>query len=136
MNKQILRKLQVLMAIIVLATPVYVAFAGSKNRNGDNGAQGTDKLNDREGCRPNAHAGNYWVYIPSEFLPPEPLFHEWEGGPCCPSNTLSGIENDYPLPNECCNGPDTLPFPPFIGEPSPGNHCLCFEIRGYPYILL
>ena len=139
MKKENLRKLLVILAIIVLALPLNIALAGSKNQNGENGAQGTDKINDKEGCRPNENAGNYWVYIPTELIPPEPSFlHEWEGGPCCPSNILSGIGENYPLPNECCNGPDHLPFPPFTptGESAPGNHCLCFALRGYPEILL
>ena len=136
MTKENLRKLLVILTIITLALPLNVAFAGSKNQNGENGAQGTDKINDKEGCRPNENAGNYWVYIPTELIPPEPSFlHEWEGGPCCPSNILSGIGENYPLPNECCNGPDHLPPEMgggLTGEYAPGNHCLCFAYRGYP----
>lgn len=118
-------------------------FAGNKNANGDHGVQGTDKLNGKEGCRPGLNSGDRWVYVPSDLLDDfglsDPYFHEWMGGPCCPSNTLSGLGNNYPLPNQCCNGPDYLPdsmggFP--TGEQGPGNHCECFEIRGYPYVLL
>ncbi len=143
MNNQKLQKLQVIMTVIILSTPAYLAFAGSKNQNGDNGTQGTDKLNGLDGCRPGLQAGDYWVYVPSDVLDQlgfvDPYFHEWQGGPCCPSNTLSGIGSDYPLPNQCCNGPDFLPedmggFP--TGEQAPGNHCVCFEIREYPFSIL
>jgi hypothetical protein len=149
MKNQNLQKLHVIMAIIILSTPAYLAFAGSKNQNGDHGTQGTEIVNGLDGCAPGLQAGNRWVYVPSDTLDvflaiigvPQPwnIFHEWEGGPCCPSNTLSGIGSDYPLPNQCCNGPDYLPedlggFP--TGEHAPGNHCVCFEIRGYPFILI
>jgi hypothetical protein len=140
MKKQILRKLQLILAILILAIPVSLAFAGSKNQNGENGIQGTDKINNIDGCRPNENAGDVWVYVPSAILDAlgftDPVYHEWKGGPCCTSNTLSGIGEDYPLSNECCNGPDTVPIPGIPGEPAPGNHCLCFAIRGYPYAVL
>jgi len=98
--------------------------AGDNNQNGENGNQGTDKVNGKDGCR--AGGGNYWVYIDSE-LPPWILSHEWEGGPCCPSNEPSEFgPNFYPVPNQCCNPPDNGP----TGQP--GNHCLCFAMRGYP----
>jgi hypothetical protein len=43
----------------------------------------------------------------------------WQGGPCCFS-----MHNE---PNQCCNPPDMGP----VGVP--GNHCECFELRGYPF---
>jgi len=125
-----------LLGISLLTSSV---MAGSKNHNDGNGKsyeRGTGQLNGLDGCKPPEQSGNYWVYIPTELLPPG-WSHEWEGGPCCPSNILSGVDNNYPLPNQCCNGPDYLPDgPPFHGAPSgeaaPGNHCECFEIRGWP----
>ena len=132
-----------LLSIALLSSPV---MAGSKNQNDENGKsyeRGTGRTTGTNmlGCRPPENAPNYWVYLPTDLLPPIPLLHEWEGGPCCPSNILSGIGNDYPLPNQCCNGPDYLPDgPPFFGatsgEEAPGNWCLCFHVRGYPDILL
>jgi hypothetical protein len=145
MKKQNLLKLQLLLVVAIFAVPAYMVFAGSKNQNGENGIQGTDRLNGLDGCRPGIQSGNYWVYVPSDVLDgfgfTAPFFHEWEGGPCCPSNTLSDVGNLYPRSNECCNGPDYLPSPPFdpeipTGEQAPGNHCICFEIREYPFSIL
>jgi hypothetical protein len=131
------------MLIFSLSLVIQPTLAGSKNQNGTNGKsydRGTGRTTgmNMEGCRPPENAPNEWVYLPTELLPPDPFFHEWLGGPCCTSNMLSGTGNNYPLPNQCCNGPDYLPFPPFAptGEAAPGNWCLCFHIRGYPDILL
>ncbi len=118
-NKNLL-KIQLLLAIVLLVTPIYIAYAGSKNQNGEHGTQGTDIINGLDGCRPNTQSGDYNVYVPSDVvdgfldlfgIPQESwwFFHEWQGGPCCPSNTLSAEGNNYPLPNECCNVPDFLP---------------------------
>ena len=75
----------------------------------------TDEYGDFvEGCR--ARGGDVAVSIPGVAT--------WWGGPCCASNMEAGPK--VYLPNQCCNPPD------FVGEPAvPGNHCLCFEIRGY-----
>jgi hypothetical protein len=143
MNKRNLRLIQITSILLLMMIPTFIAYAGSKNQNGENGSQGTDKLNGLYGCRAGLNSGNYWVYVPSQTLDgygfTAAYFHEWEGGPCCPYNMDSDIGNDYPLPNECCNGPDYLPD--FLGgaatgEQAPGNHCECFEIRGYPLSIL
>lgn len=132
--------------LLTFALSAQSVFAGNRNANGDNGTQGTDILNGLSGCKPplqSSQKTQYWVYVPSELLDSfgfsAPYFHEWMGGPCCPSNVRSNIGNNYALPNQCCNGPDYLPE--FLGggptgEQGPGNHCECFEIRGYPYSLL
>lgn len=131
------------MIVMVLLTSS--ALAGTKNQNDENGKsyeRGTGRTAEMNmlGCRPNTNAPDSWVYVPTDLLPPVEFFHEWLGGPCCPSNILSDTTNQYPLPNQCCNPPDYLPEgPPFFGEPSgeqaPGNWCLCFHLRGYPDIL-
>jgi len=128
-----------LLLFLSAALLVSAAIAGSNNQNDENGKsyeRGTGKINGLEGCRPPEQSGNYWVYVPTELLPLG-WSHEWEGGPCCPSNAPSGIGDNYPLPNQCCNPPDYLPSPPApaetpTGEQQPGNHCECFEIRGWP----
>jgi hypothetical protein len=135
MKKAIL--VAVVISILLMALAPAVVFAGDRNSNGENGEHGTGIINGLNGCRPPIEAGDYWVYVPTELLPPIDVLHEWMGGPCCPSNEPSNTNNAYPLPNQCCNPPDYLPnIPPFNGAPSgeqrPGNHCLCFELRGYP----
>lgn len=131
-----------IIAIAIIALPASLAFAGSYNQNDeDNGKsveRGTGKVNGLDGCAPPTQSGNYWVFVPTGLLPPD-WSHEWEGGPCCPSNNYPDpATSEYPYPNQCCNGPDYLPEgPPFYGaesgEHAPGNHCLCFGIRGWPH---
>ena len=53
MKTENLLKIKMIALILLLVTPTYIAFAGSKNQNGDNGTQGPDKLNGIDGCRPN-----------------------------------------------------------------------------------
>jgi len=78
-----------------------------------------------EGCR--AHGGDVWValYGPSE----DPVL----GGPCCRGPVTGSTHNSEPVyfANQCCNPPDF--FDPYVPEPLPalpGNHCLCFVMRG------
>jgi len=135
-----MKKLILLISVIVLlmALSPTMVLAGSKNMNGENGDQGTEKVNGKDGCQANVHSGDRWVYVPSSAFPESPYYHEWKGGPCCPSNVLAstiGAVSIYTLPNQCCNGPDYLPGTTDIYEPAPGNHCLCFADRGYPDIL-
>ena len=124
-----MRKIMLVAAVIVvilMALSAGAVLAGDNNQNGDHGSQGTERENGKDGCQ--ARGGDYWVYIDS-VLPPE-WSHEWEGGPCCPSNEpATDYGSSLPLPNQCCNPPDI----PFDGEGGhPGNHCLCFFMRGYP----
>ena len=118
--------------MLSLALATNVVFAGNKNMNGDHGIQGTGKINDKSGCR--AMGGDIAVDLGP------PLGAVW-GGACCASNeylyTTTGEGNDVYAPVQCCNPPDHLPFPPFTDteEHHPGNHCLCFEIRGYEAVL-
>ena len=110
--------------------------------NGKSVERGTGKVNMQQGCAPPTQSGE--VLINMDFLPGELDFinlmladvdagvpywqievEDWWGGPCCASNELA--ENGNPLPNQCCNGPDG---PPLSGVP--GNHCRCFELRGWP----
>ncbi len=136
--KNKLRLLLLTTLILGIALLSSSVMAGSKNQNNGNGKsdlRGTGKINGLNGCAPPLESGNYMIYMPSD-LPPG-WSHEWEGGPCCPSNIPSGMGNNYPLPNQCCNPPDYLPSPPWdpetpTGAHHPGNHCLCFEIRGWP----
>jgi hypothetical protein len=156
LKKNILLTTLVLLSLTTLVLSIPAVFAGFNNQNDDldfagkSVERGTGKYNGLHGCRPPAESGDDWVYVPSDLLDgfllslgitPTPFYHEWLGGPCCPSNMLSDEGNEYPLPNQCCNGPDYMPSPPFppgvpTGEAAPGNHCECFEIRGYPFILL
>jgi hypothetical protein len=130
----------VLMLVLLIATPSFIAFAGYNNRNGDNGGQGTNKdsseLPDEsnvpppagtvedwfgaphvvEGCR--ADGGDEMVYVGGDL-------GEALGGTCCASN-MYVEESIYPLPNQCCNPPDIIYEP---DEYTPGNHCLCFVMR-------
>ncbi len=139
MSKKMAILLLLTLSILLLGFSMQLsANAGSNNQNDENGKsyeRGTGKINGLDGCRPPESSGNYWVYVPAD-LPPG-WSSEWEGGPCCPSNMLSEIGNNYPLPNQCCNPPDYMPSPPLppetpSGEQQPGNHCLCFEVRGWP----
>jgi hypothetical protein len=107
--------------VILMTLSAGIVLAGDRNSNGPHGSHGTGIENGKEGCR--AGGGDYYVYVPTD-LPPG-WSNEWLGGPCCPSNISSGVGNDYPLPNQCCNPPDDV-------HPQPGNHCECFEMRGYP----
>jgi hypothetical protein len=128
----------VLTLIVTLLISVPVIFAGTKNANGENGDQGTNKDSNElpsqsrvpypawdvleddgdahygdyvEGCR--AEGGDVTVFVPN--------FGVIDGGPCCKGPEIS--EGLY-APNQCCIPPD------FIGEPAfPGNHCLCFLMR-------
>ena len=135
-----------LMLIILIAAPSFIAFAGNKNQNGDNGDQGTNKDSSQlpdesnvpfpagvvedmmgdphvvEGCR--ANGGDEIIYV--GFIP-DILFDETLGGTCCASNYVDESVSPYPWPNECCNPPDIL-YPPETY--TPGNHCLCFVMRG------
>ncbi len=137
-----------LMTTLIFAVPA--VFAGNKNQNdetnGKSVERGTGKANGLDGCAPPAQSGDRWVYVPSDLLdeflaaiginPPYDFYHEWVGGPCCPSNAYPDpAVSLYPLPNQCGNPPDYFPAPPIeSGEAVPGNHCLCFAIRGYPFI--
>ncbi len=151
MKKKIILMMLVVMLVstLVLSTPAVLA--GNKNQNdetnGKSVERGTGKVNGQDGCVPPAKSGDRWVYVPSGLLDgiladmgipgPYDSYHEWKGGPCCPSNMLSDVGSNHPLPNQCCNGPDYFPAPPVeSGESGPGNHCVCFGIRGYPFILL
>jgi hypothetical protein len=131
----------VLTMIAILALSLPVIFAGSKNANGENGDQGTNKdsneLPDQsnvplpaglvedifapgaphvvEGCR--AEGGDVLVHV-------EGLGNVL-GGACCASNHIDE-DSGNPYPNECCNPPDILYDPE---DYTPGNHCLCFVMR-------
>lgn len=111
--------------LLTLAISVGTVFAGSQNQNGENGTQGTAKVNDMDGCRPDVQAGSGYIRI---FPGPGGL---WEGGPCCAAHSTGPVEyvNGNPVyeSNECCNPPDSV-------NPQPGNHCECFHLRGYPVV--
>jgi hypothetical protein len=134
-----------LLLVATLSLSLPLALAGWNNQNDDSGnslLRGTGKVNMQEGCRPNIQAGS--ITIDMGFSPEElgainaflgsldpPLYlttDEWEGGPCCPSNQYDS-SSSLPLPNQCCNPPDMGP----PGTGVPGNHCECFELRGYPF---
>ncbi len=130
-----------LMLILLIAAPSFIAFAGNKNQNGDNGDQGTNKdsseLPDQsnvpppaglvedilapgepyvvEGCR--AEGGDVMVHVPG--------LGNVLGGACCASNIIDE-GTGYPYPNQCCNPPDSLYE---TEDYTPGNHCLCFVMR-------
>ena len=109
-----------LLGLLILAMPSIFAFAGFNNQNDDNGKsaeRGTGKENNMDGCNVPENAASVWVYIPPEDV-------VWLGGACCASN-IEIFEGVY-LPNQCCNPPDFIP-----GPGVPGNHCLCFENRGF-----
>ena len=146
MRKRIISTILILTMIMILVLPISGTLAGSKNRNGEHGAQGTGKVNGKDGCAPPTESGNRLVNVMSEeerietnimleSMPNPDGSHwqirdiNWMGGPCCPSNDLNA--EDIPLPNQCCNGPDMGP----PGSGVPGNHCLCFALRDYPFPL-
>lgn len=143
MRKYMFQITLLLLLASTLAVSVPFALAGWNNQNDDNGnslLQGTGKVNEREGCRPNVQAGSVTVdmgFSPEELANINALLaslglqlttDEWQGGPCCPSNQYDG-DSGLPLPNQCCNPPDMGP----PGTGVPGNHCECFELRGYPF---
>jgi hypothetical protein len=109
--------------VLLMALSGGAVLAGDNNQNTpengksvERGTGRTTEVNEGagyDGCQ--ALGGDYPVYIP-----PEDII--WLGGPCCPSNILNG--EGVPYPNECCNPPDFI-------HAQPGNHCLCFAIRGF-----
>ncbi|MHA2163135.1 MAG: hypothetical protein ACXABF_11990 [Candidatus Thorarchaeota archaeon] len=130
-----------LIATLVLSVPVI--YAGSKNANGENGNQGTNKESNQlpdesnvpppaglvedifgdtgephvvEGCR--AEGGDVLVHVGG-------ILGDVLGGACCASNIIDE-DSGNPYPNECCNPPDILYDPE---DYTPGNHCLCFVMR-------
>jgi hypothetical protein len=105
-----------LIVVIVMALSAGAVFAGDKNQNGEHGVQGTAKENNQDGCRP--AGGDVFVAVNPGTV--------WLGGACCPSHS-EPLVGGYPPSNQCCNPPDYLPFP----SSQPGNHCLCFEMRGF-----
>ena len=126
---------------MILALPISGTLAGSKNQNGENGDQGTDKINGNEGCR--AMGGMKAVDLGPIFGSIFGYQYVW-GKACCASNILvetvdvEGETINVREPNQCCNGPDFIPTPggPIpSGEHAPGNHCLCFAINLYAPVL-
>lgn len=136
-----------LMTTLVLSIPVVLAGYRNQNdiTNGKSVDRGTGKVNGKDGCAPPTQSGDRWVNMGDEeelaninlmlaSMPnPDGSYWQinsmdWKGGPCCPSNTLSDTVNEHPLPNQCCNAPDMDP----PGTGVPGNHCMCFSLRGYP----
>jgi hypothetical protein len=121
-----------LIIVLSLSMVTITVFAGHNNQNTiDNGKsveRGTGKLNGQDGCRPNIQAGS--VNIDGDF----PDFGNggeiWAGAYCCASNHIDEVSG-YPTPNQCCNHPDLGP----PGSGVPGNHCLCFELRGFQPLL-
>jgi hypothetical protein len=99
----------VLTMIAILALSLPVIFAGSKNANGENGDQGTNKDSNE---------------LPDQSNHVEGLGNVL-GGACCASNHIDE-DSGNPYPNECCNPPDILYDPE---DYTPGNHCLCFVMR-------
>jgi len=137
MNKEMRKKtivVTLLILISILAIPSIITYAGNNNNNDENGKsaeRGTGKVNHKDRCRPDVQAGNVWIHIPESIpLPGWITSRDWEGAPCCAhraGGSVSNIGGDpVYLPNQCCNPPDEGPFG------VPGNHCLCFMLRGYP----
>jgi hypothetical protein len=121
--KKIMLLIVVIVLVMVLSAPAVLA--GSNNQNGSNGKSsemGTNRVNNLDGCRPDVQSGNRDVFLPGYGIV--------DGGPCCPSNIYEflGEPIPAPAPNQCCNPPDSEPIPPPGGVP--GNHCLCFLLRG------
>jgi hypothetical protein len=132
----------VLMLILLIAAPVFIAFAGSNNQNGENGYQGTNKESNQlpdqanvpspaglledllsaphvvDGCR--AEGGDIPIY--------EEVLGIVDGGPCCKGPVIEEGEPGAGAyePNQCCNPPDII-YPEIFY--TPGNHCLCFLMR-------
>ena len=141
MRKRIFSAILILTMITILVLPIPGTFAGSKNQNGENGIQGTDKINGKEGCR--AMGGMKAVDLGELFESIMGYRYVW-GKACCASNILvetvdvEGEDTQVFEPNQCCNGPDFIPTPggPIpSGEYAPGNHCLCFTLNGYAPVL-
>jgi hypothetical protein len=152
MKKYTTLTMLVLMLISTLALSVPTILAGTNNQNanpdspaydaGNSINLGTGKVNEGEGCRPNVQSDNYTIdmgFSTEERAHIDALLaslglqlttEEWDGGPCCPSNQIDG-DSGLPLPNQCCNPPDMGP----PGTGVPGNHCECFELRGFPFPL-
>jgi hypothetical protein len=152
MKKYTMLTILVLTLTSILALSVPTVLAGTRNQNanpdslaydaGNSIERGTGRINGGEGCRPDVQSGNYTVDMAfgaeelaaingllAGLTPPLYLTtDEWVGGPCCPSNQIDGASG-LPLPNQCCNPPDMGP----PGTGVPGNHCECFELRGYPF---
>ena len=153
MKKTIILTTLFLTLISTLVLSVPTVLAGNMNHNadpdfppaydaGNSIIRGTGKVNGQDGCRPDEHSGTFTIDMafspedrahldallagltPSLYLTTE----LWEGGPCCRSNQVDEASG-LPTPNQCCNPPDMGP----PGSGVPGNHCECFEDRGYPF---
>jgi hypothetical protein len=113
-----MKKTSIILLLLILSIPSMIAFAGNKNQNGVNGNSeyATGKENFLDGCNVPENAEDVWVKIPDGPI--------WLGGACCASNVE--FSEDVYYPNQCCNPPDFLD-----GPGVPGNHCLCFENRGF-----
>jgi len=140
MKKQIVLTVLTMMAIVSIASITPQVFAAFNDHIPSN--QGTEIINGKDGCQ--AHGGTTAVILgpASPFPPPYPQVSLCvvEGGACCASNKVAGTtqsETTYYEPNQCCNPPDYLPFPPYAptGEHYPDNHCPCFAIREYAVVL-
>jgi hypothetical protein len=125
-----------LIIVLSLSMVTISVFAGHNNNNYKNGKsaeRGTGKANGLNGCAPPTQAGS--VNIDGNFPNLGNGGEIWAGAYCCASNHIDEV-SELPTPNQCCNPPDYLPSPPFdpetpTGEHVPGNHCLCFELRGF-----
>jgi hypothetical protein len=146
MRKQNILRLQLLIVIAIIASPISLAFAGSNNQNGENGYQGTNKNSNQlpdqsnvpppaglledlfgapnvvDGCR--AEGGDILIH--------EEGLGTVYGGACCkgPFLYFDGDGNPVYEPNQCCNPPDII-YPQEMY--TPGNHCLCFVMRFDPW---
>ena len=149
MKKNIVLTMLTLLMMTTLILSVPAVLAGNKNQNDDlafagkSVERGTGKVNGIDGCAPPTQSGDEWVYMAiseeeltalNVIFEPDIISIEWKGGPCCPSNVPSDSftflnDHQYPLPNQCCNPPNMGP----AGSGVPGNHCVCFELRGYPF---
>ena len=117
---------------LTLTMMTNVVFAGHNNQNTvDNGKsveRGTGKYNELDGCNPDINAPNVWIDI--GFVPPPITTSIWQGAPCCAHRAGGSIDvfegEPVWMPNQCCNPPY------YTGEFVPGNHCRCFENRGWP----
>jgi len=127
-----MRKNSVIVFALIIGLMLSVGHAYAKNDK----PNGWEK-NQNDGCA--AKGGAIWTFldtfaIPVEFDPvtgAPTVFNfssngAWLGGACCASNEVlfeDGGEAIYEE-NSCCRPPDAM-------EPAIGNHCVCFEIRGY-----
>jgi hypothetical protein len=118
MKKNIVIALSLMLfATLALATPIALAAFNAHIPSN----QGTGIVNELDGCRPPANAPS--VNIDGDF--PEALGGPiWAGAYCCASNHIDE-DSGYPTPNQCCNPPAAT------GIYVPGNHCLCFQLRGF-----